>query len=127
MRACANAARPLQRSISKCRSARATGSRRSPFSVCAWSSCGARNRQQAKPILGLRLLELRLASLSVAGSDHWRSRTLLDVPLMRRDDDPLRDTPSSNLLGKAVIVGIVVGAVIAVNVLNDDDDDGGGY
>ena len=88
---------------------------------------GARNRQQAKPILGLRLVELRLAPLSVAGSDHWRSRTLLDVPLMRRDDDPLRDTPSSNLLGKAVIVGIVVGAVIAVNVLNDDDDDGGGY
>ena len=88
---------------------------------------GARNRQEAKPILGLRLLELPLAPLSVAGSNHWRPRTLLDVPLIRRRDDPLRDTPSSNLLGKAVIVGIVVGAVVAVNVLNDDDDDGGGY
>jgi hypothetical protein len=85
---------------------------------------GARNRQQAKPVLGLRLQELPFAPLSVAGSGHWRPKTLLDLPLIRRDDDPLRDAPSSNLLGKAVIVGIVVGAVIAVNVLKDDDDDG---
>ena len=88
---------------------------------------GARNRQQAKPVLGLRLMEHRLAPLGVAGSGYRFPRTLLDVPLTRRDDDPLRDTPSANLLGKAVIVGIVVGAVVAVNVINDDDDDGGGY
>jgi hypothetical protein len=87
---------------------------------------GARNRQQAKPVLGLRLLELQHAPLSVAGSHHWRPKTLLDLPLTRRSDDPLRDAPASNLLGKAVIVGIVIGAVVAVNVLNDDDDDGGG-
>jgi hypothetical protein len=88
---------------------------------------GARNRQQAKPVLGLRLQELPFAPISVAGGNHWRPKTLLDLPLIRRNDDPLRDAPSSNLLGKAVIVGIVVGAVIAVNVLDDDDDDGGGY
>jgi hypothetical protein len=88
---------------------------------------GARNRQEAKPVLGLRLVEQPLAPLSVAGRDRWRQRTLLDVPLTRRRDDPLRDAPSANLLGKAVIVGIVVGAVVAVNVINDDDDDGGGY
>ena len=88
---------------------------------------GVRNRNKTKPVLGLRLVEHRLAPLSVAGSGSWRQKTLLDVPLMRRDDDPLRDTPSSNLLGKAVIVGIVIGAVVAVNVINDDDDDGGGY
>jgi hypothetical protein len=88
---------------------------------------GARNRQQAKPVLGLRLVEQPLAPLNVAGRAHFRQRTLLDVPLTRRHDDPLRDAPSANLLGKAVIVGIVVGAVVAVNVLDDDDDGGGGY
>lgn len=86
---------------------------------------GARNRQQARPVFGLRLLEL--APLSLAGGDHWLPKTLLDVPLVRRDDDPLRDAPSSNLLGKAVIVGIVIGAVVAINVLDDDDDGGSGY
>jgi hypothetical protein len=88
---------------------------------------GARNRQEAKPVLGLRLLEQPLAPLSIAGRAHWRHRTLLDVPFTRRDDDPLRDTPSANLLGKGVIVGIVVGAVVAVSVINDNDDGGGGY
>ncbi|HJR69368.1 MAG TPA: hypothetical protein VKA43_04965 [Gammaproteobacteria bacterium] len=88
---------------------------------------GARNRRQAKPVLGLRLLELPHAPLSVAGSHRWLPKTLLDVPLTRRSDDPLRDAPASNLLGKAVIVGIVVGAVVAASVLSDDDDGDGGY
>lgn len=89
---------------------------------------GASGRQNAKPILGLRLQQLPLTPLGAAGSDRWHARTLLDVPLLRRDDDPLRDAPASNLLGKGVIVGIVVGAVVAVSVLNDDDDgSGGGY
>ncbi len=85
---------------------------------------GARNRRDAKPVLGLRLLQL---PRNAAGSDRWLPKTLLDVPLVRRDDDPLRDAPASSLLGKGVIVGIVVGAVVAVSVLTDDDDGDGGY
>ena len=89
---------------------------------------GARNREDAKPTLGLRLQELPLASLSSAAPGAgWRAKTILDVPFRVRDDDPLRDSGAAMLLGKGLIVGIVVGAVVAVSVISDDDDDGGGY
>ena len=57
----------------------------------------------------------------------WRAKTILEVPLRVRSDDAVRDSGAAMLLGKGLIVGIVVGAVVAVSVLSDDDDDGGGY
>lgn len=87
---------------------------------------GVRNRAQAKPTLGLRVQELPLAPLSSA-SLGWRAKTIVDVPLRVRSDDAVRDSGATMLLGKGLIVGIVVGAVVAVSVINDDDDDGGGY
>ncbi len=50
-----------------------------------------------------------------------------DVPLRARSDDAVRDSGATMLLGKGLIVGIVVGAVVAVSVLSDDDDGSGGY
>jgi hypothetical protein len=88
---------------------------------------GARNREQAKPFLGLRVQELPAAPLSsTTFGTGWRAKTILDVPLRARGDDPVGDSGAKALLGKGLIVGIVVGAVVAVSVINDDDDDGGG-
>ncbi len=88
---------------------------------------GARNRERAKPTLGLRVQELPLAPLSSMGPGvGWRAKTLLDVPLRVRSDDAVHDSGAALLLGKGLIVGIVVGAVVAVSALSDDDD-GGGY
>ena len=88
---------------------------------------GARNREQGRPTLGLRVQELPLAPLSsTAAGVGWRAKTILDVPLRVRSDDAVRDSGATMLLGKGLIVGIVVGAVVAVSVLSDDDDDGGG-
>ena len=72
-------------------------------------------------------LALPHASFSAARYAGGPSRTLLDVPLVVRKDDPLRDAGAAMLLGKGAIVGIVVGAVVAVSVISDDDGDGGGY
>jgi hypothetical protein len=79
--------------------------------------------------LGLRVQELPLAPLSsTAPGAGWRAKTILDVPLRVRGDDAVRDSGATMLLGKGLIVGIVVGAVVAVSVLSDDDDDDdGGY
>jgi len=89
---------------------------------------GARHREDARPTLGLRLQELPLAPLSSAAPGAgWRAKTILDVPFRVRTDDPVRDSGAAMLLGKGLIVGIVVGAVVAVSVISDDDDDGGGY
>jgi hypothetical protein len=90
---------------------------------------GARNRAQARPTLGLRLQELPVAPLSASTPGAgWRARTILDVPLRARTDEPLQDSGATMLLGKGLIVGIVVGAIVAVSVISDDDDgDGGGY
>jgi hypothetical protein len=87
---------------------------------------GARNREEAKPMLGLRVQRLPLTPLESATLG-WRAKTIVDVPLRVRGEDPVRDNGSALLLGKGLIVGIVVGAVVAVSVLDDDDDDGGGY
>lgn len=88
---------------------------------------GVRDRQRAKPTFGLRLQEFRSAPLSFVGPRQSAApKTLIDVPLRVRGDDTLRDSGATMLLGKGLIVGIVVGAVVAVNVLNDDDDGGGG-
>jgi hypothetical protein len=88
---------------------------------------GARNRERAGPTLGLRVQELPLAPLSsTAAGVGWRAKTILDVPLRVRSADAVRDSGAAMLLGKGLIVGIVVGAVVAVSVLSDDDDDGGG-
>ncbi len=88
---------------------------------------GARHRH--KPAFGLRLQELTLPHTSFAAARYAAgpSRTLLDVPLSARKDDPLRGAGAAMLLGKGAIVGIVVGAVVAVSVMSDDDGDGGGY
>lgn len=87
---------------------------------------GARHRH--KPAFGLRLQELALPHMSFAAARQaGLSKTLLDVPLVVRKDDPLRDAGAAMLLGKGAIVGIVVGAVVAVSVMSDDDGDGGGY
>lgn len=84
-------------------------------------------RHRHKPAFGLRLQELALPHSSFAfARQGGLSRTLLDVPLVVRTDDPLRDAGAAMLLGKGAIVGIVVGAVVAVSVINDDGD-GGGY
>lgn len=84
-------------------------------------------RHGHKPHFGLRLQELALPhTRSAAARDGSGSRTLLDVPLFVRKDDPLRGSRAAMLLGKGAIVGIVVGAVVAVSVI-DDDGDGGGY
>jgi hypothetical protein len=90
---------------------------------------GARDRQQARPTFGLRVQELPLSSLSAISRGEGRqAKTILDVPLGVRNDDALRDSGAAMLLGKGLIVGIVVGAVVAVSVISDDDDDdGGGY
>lgn len=78
--------------------------------------------------MGLRLQELALPHVrSAAARDGGVARTLLDVPLLFRKDNPLGDGAAARLLGKGAIVGIVVGAVVAVSVINDDDGDGGGY
>jgi hypothetical protein len=86
-------------------------------------------RHRHKPAFGLRLQELAVphAATAAAGYSSGGARTLLDVPLLVRKDDPLRDGSAAMLLGKGAIVGIVVGAVIAVSVINDDGDGGGGY
>jgi hypothetical protein len=75
---------------------------------------------------GLRLQQSPLAPLSLGGRDAWQAKTILDVPFRVRHDDPLRDSGAAMLLGKGMIVGIVVGAVVAVSVLTDDDGGGGG-
>lgn len=88
---------------------------------------GVRDRRHAKPVFGLRLQEVAFAPSSFAVSGgRGGTRTLVDVPLLVRRDDPLRDSGATMLLGTGMIVGIVVGAVVAVSVLSDDDD-GGGY
>jgi hypothetical protein len=88
---------------------------------------GARHREKTGPTLGLRFQELPVAPLSAsAPGTGWRAKTILDVPLRARTDDPLEDSGAAMLLGKGLIVGIVVGAVVAVSVISDDDDDGGG-
>ncbi len=84
---------------------------------------GLRDRQRAKPVFGLRLQEARLTPFMFAGSPIG-ARTVLDVPLLRPNDDPLEGSGATMLLGKGLIVGIVVGAVVAVSVLGDDDGDG---
>jgi hypothetical protein len=86
---------------------------------------GVRDRAHAKPAFGLRLQQDRLPLASV-GRVGGGTKTLLDVPLLVRKDDPLRASGAQDLLGKGAIVGIVVGAVVAVAVISDDGD-GGGY
>ena len=87
---------------------------------------GVRDHRRAKPAFGLRLQEVAIAPSSFAVSGgRGRTRTLLDVPLLVRRQDPLRESGATMLLGTGMIVGIVVGAVIAVSVLSDDDGDGG--
>jgi hypothetical protein len=85
-------------------------------------------RHRHKPAFGLRLQELAVPHAATAAAGYSSgARTLLDVPLLVRKNDPLRDGGAAMLLGKGAIVGIVVGAVIAVSVINDDGDGGGGY
>jgi hypothetical protein len=85
---------------------------------------GARDRRAA-PVLGLRIQEYRLGPSGPAGAASLAStRTVLDVPLLAREDDPLRDSGAKMLLGKGMIVGIVVGALVAASLISDDDDDG---
>ena len=83
-------------------------------------------RHGSKPAFGLRLQELPLPHSTVGARRGGGYRTLLDVPLVVRNDDPLREAGAAMLLGKGAIVGIVVGAVVAVSVISDDGD-GGGY
>jgi hypothetical protein len=106
-----------------------SSSARGPAAAALYVSVpiGARHRQDARPTLGLRLQELPLAPLSSAAPGAgWQARTIFDVPFRVRTDDPLRDSGAAMLLGKGLLVGIVVGAVVAVSVISDDDDDGGG-
>jgi hypothetical protein len=86
---------------------------------------GVRDRQRAKPSFGLRVEELSSPARSFAGATGL-PKTLVDVPLRVRHDDAVRDSGAAMLLGKGAIVGIVVGAVVAVALISDDDD-GGGY
>ena len=58
---------------------------------------GVRDRQNAKPVFGLRLQEARLAPFTLTGSRDFRS--VLDVPLFQHNDDPLRDSGATMLLG----------------------------
>ena len=89
---------------------------------------GTRGEQQGRPTFGLRVQQGPLAQLHFSPLDRRQAKTILDVPFRARQDDPLRDSGASTLLGTGMIVGIVVGAVVAVAVLSDDDDgDGGGY
>ena len=87
---------------------------------------GVRDGRRAKPAFGLRLQEVALtpSSFAVSGG-RGGTRTLVDVPLLVRREDPLRDSGATMLIGTGMIVGIVVGAVVAVSVLSDDDGDGG--
>ncbi len=86
---------------------------------------GVRDRQ--RPVFGLRLQETRLAASTLTGAP-LGARTVLEVPFVQHNDDPLDDSGAKMLLGKGLIVGIVVGAIVAVSVIGDNDDgDGGGY
>jgi hypothetical protein len=86
---------------------------------------GVRDRAHTKPAFGLRVQQnqVGLASLAAGGG----TRTLLDMPLLVRKDDPLRAAGAQHMLGTGAIVGIVVGAVVAVAVITDDSDGGGSY
>lgn len=83
---------------------------------------GVRDRQ--RPVFGLRLQETRLAASTLTGAPPG-ARTVLEVPFVH-NDDPLDDSGAKMLLGKGLIVGIVVGAIVAVSVIGDNDD-GDGY
>ena len=85
---------------------------------------GVRDRAHAKPALGLRLQQHQLGLASFPEGDH--TKTLLDVPLLFRKDNPLRAAGAQHMLGTGAIVGIVVGAVVAVAVISDSGG-GGGY
>jgi len=87
---------------------------------------GVHDRQHAKPLFGLRVQEFSSVSRSFSGVASL-PKTLVDVPLRARHDDGLRDSGAMMALGKGAIVGIVVGAVVAVAVISDDSDGGGGY
>lgn len=105
----------------------ADGPAGSPRAAAFYVAVPLGTRHRHKPAFGLRLQELALPHSSFASAGHaGLSRTLLDVPLVVRKDDPLRDAGAAMLLGKGAIVGIVVGAVVAVSVMSDDGD-GGGY
>lgn len=85
---------------------------------------GVRDRAHAKPAFGVRLQQHQLSLASFADGDH--TKTLLDVPLLVRKDDPLRAAGAQHMLGTGAIVGIVVGAVVAVAVISDSGG-GGSY
>lgn len=87
---------------------------------------GVRDRAHAKPAFGLRIEQHQLGLASFGDRAGAGTKTLLDVPLLVRKDDPLSAAGAQHLLGTGAIVGIVVGAVVAVAVISDDDD-GGGY
>jgi len=89
---------------------------------------GVRDRAHAKPAFGLRLQQYQLGLTSFADRERTGTKTLFDVPLLVRKDDPLRAAGARHMLGTGAIVGIVVGAVVAVAAISDDDDgSGGGY
>lgn len=79
----------------------------------------SRDRPHAKPTFGLRLQQMPLAPADSA------PRTLLEVPLRIGARDPLQGGDAAMLLGKGAIIGLAVGAVVAVGVLADDGDDDG--
>jgi hypothetical protein len=89
---------------------------------------GARAEQHARTTFGLRLQEAPLAPLSLGPWDPRQARTIVDVPFRARYADPLRESGALRL-GTGAIVGIVVGAVVAVAVIADDGggSGGGGY
>jgi hypothetical protein len=84
-------------------------------------------RHGAKPAFGLRMeRSARIGRGLGFGADRPELSTpLLDVPFNKKRDR--EDAPALNLIGKPVlIIGIVAGALLVANAL-DDDDDGGGY
>ena len=77
---------------------------------------------------GLRLQQTVDPLRVVGPRTQWQPKTLLDVPLRVRSDDPLAGSHAM-MLGKGALIGVICGGVVAVAVLADDNNDGsgGGY
>ena len=107
------------------------GANRSPAAMLYFEvPLAKRGHHREAPIFGLRVQQVSAAPLTLVGPRmEWQAKTLIDVPLRARQDDPLRDSHAAMALGKGAVIGIIVGAIVAVAVIADDDGggSGGGY
>jgi hypothetical protein len=106
------------------------GANRSPAAILYFDvPLAKRGHHREAPVFGLRVQQVSAAPLTLVGPRmEWQAKTLIDVPLRTRQDDPLRDSHAAMVLGKGAVIGIIAGAIVAVAVIADDDSgSGGGY